>query len=65
MYLHTQHDAITWDSQLHLVTHGLVANNIVSSSGVCQYGPYANCTKRVLGLGLNPIHKNSILKLQV
>jgi hypothetical protein len=40
MYLHTQHDAITWDSQFHLVTHGLVANNIVSSSGVCQYGPY-------------------------
>ncbi len=57
MYLHTQRDAIIQDSQLHLVTHGLVVNNIDSSSGVCQYGPYVNCTKRVLGLGLNPIHK--------
>jgi hypothetical protein len=65
MYLHTQRDTVTWDNQLHLVTHGLVVNNIVSSSGVRQYGPYVNCTKRVLGLGLNPIHKNSILNFQI
>ncbi len=65
MCLHTQHDEVTWDNPLHLVTRGLVVNNIVSSNGVHQYGPYVNCTKRVLGLGLNPIQKNSILNLQV